>query len=842
MKTFFIIANLFMWFFSCSCLAEEVSLPTVQYMALSDAAGKSGQLAFYENAKTVSTSVKLGSSEAIFYAPKTVRAYDVVPIRYSLKQGVASRKLVLEATAFEDAKRSRSKPLYDLAIPGDLRVNIEYLGSISADLNDDAYIPLTPDGKSPVSPFPPFTRDKMVRSSTIREARAIWFKFKITNTGNTILDPEGFGASLAEPKIVKLKSDGSAEWIAGTTNVYERHLDYMYPGESFETWVNFYTPDLGLDWCRGLKEGQYRIEFRMLYRYHRDFNWWINIWSGAEFARLEVPITVAKKGVKSPVTSKMLLLDEKEKIPGYIDSFEEFMTSFQIFPPATTEKQSNGVIYLQVAPWTRHITLKLILSNPMEIAIARIPVKVTDETLYIKYNPSNQMVILKNGKEEPVIEVQAMPGMRTGFQLGPFPEKHMLEEIREMKKIGVNLIANTAGGWFIPEINGRKGVELHSACYKHFYDTLVRQEGLKLKGWSVYPPSGIGWYVHAAPLFDGKQLQFSTVDNTYGFHKGVDMGAPIVPEVIAAWVRFNYSRWGDLWFKTKDGRVPIDIEDTWGWMRDDINLRYPPGPLALKKFREWLIKKYGSIEYINAAWGSDFKTLDEIDPNANQGVEGDGLTHGPVFNNPDNIFHDWSPAVEDWDSFRTELRLSIYKKANEIIQKTIPGAELALRCEGSNLVVRGEPKGDNMHWRHVYYSQRRNALVYEKVKEAGILHFYSDYTTLPYTEEEWRQAMRQMVSDGIIPGFLPQFDHMRDILLNDHYGREYKMHYNLDSPRKGIMIHCLLAAYPWWKASYEEGGTPGIIYSDYNCDGFATVTQKKEIQLLRKYFDKMTRN
>ena len=33
-----------------------------------------------------------------------------------------------------------------------------------------------------------------------------------------------------------------------------------------------------------------------------------------------------------------------------------------------------------------------------------------------------------------------------------------------MKALGVNAIANSAGGWWIPEVGGAKAVELHSAA------------------------------------------------------------------------------------------------------------------------------------------------------------------------------------------------------------------------------------------------------------------------------------------------------------------------------------------------------------------------------------------
>lgn len=269
-------------------------------------------------------------------------------------------------------------------------------------------------------------------------------------------------------------------------------------------------------------------------------------------------------------------------------------------------------------------------------------------------------------------------------------------------------------------------------------------------------------------------------------------------------------------------------------MRDDINLRYPLGAKAIARFRDWAKAKYGTVDAVNAAWGSAYHDFAEIDPQADQGVEGDGLTHGPVYNKPDHVFHDWSPAVEDWDRFRTELRLSIYREAQARMREFLPGASLCLRTEGANMVVPGDPDG-TPHARHIYYSQRRNAMVYDVVREMNVLRFYSDYTTLPYSDVEWRQCLRDMVAADIIPMFLPQFDRMRDIVPNPHYGREYQAHYGYDHPQRAMAVQPLLAAYPWWKAAYEEGGAPGIIWSDYLCDGFATETQAREARLFREY-------
>ena len=47
-------------------------------------------------------------------------------------------------------------------------------------------------------------------------------------------------------------------------------------------------------------------------------------------------------------------------------------------------------------------------------------------------------------------------------------------------------------------------------------------------------------------------------------------------------------------------------------------------------------------------------------------------------------------------------------------------------------------------------------------------------------------------------------------------------------------MHCLTALYPWFQAVYESGGVPGILWEDYQCDGFATETQKREMRLFRE--------
>ena len=846
------------YFLLCSSSLLFASQPKVAYTFLSQSAAQSGQLTWYDDIPRTVRTITLGDYKLKLSVPRQIRAYDVVPIRYTLfspdpadeadavmdpmanyfqqdsqtSTSDAARRVAIEAVAFEDPEKAGGKTLYDLSIPGNLKVAIDYLGCVTAEYIPDHFIPLTYDSaKAPTSPFPPFKHNETepIRSSVIKSSHFIWYQFRIKNTGDTILDPEGLSGTFVEPFLHKYKDSGEIEWTAKPENLFLRHLEYLYPGQATDLWVCFNTPNPH-PFGKGLLEGRYQIDFRMVCRFYDTYEWGTNIWGGTDFARLEVPFAVKAEGENKPVETRFSS-QVGERMPKIFSAFEEFMTSFRIYDSSQDAKEKD-TLYLQVAPWTTQIVVKLILTDPQEIKVARIPVTLTGENLNVAYNPDNVMVVNEDGREKPAFVAMELPGMRTGIHFGPFPKEHMRRRLAEMKALGVNLLFAFPAPYYLRDLkpnNHPAGIP-NSACFRYFWDNLAREFDMQAIGGSVYPPGGRHWYDFADGLLN-KQISYSTIkDGSY-----VDLGDPVVPEVIAGWALFNHARWGDFWYRTRDGRMPVNIEDTWGWMRDDINNRCMLGPLALEGFRHWLREKYQTIEQVNGAWKSSYPSFAEIDPQADQGVEGASHT----YLNPDLIFHDWNSAVEDWDEFRTHLRMEIYRKAIGIIRQKIPHAEFLMFTEGGNLLARGARDSDEMHLRHIYFSQRRNAMISDIIEEENIVRFHADYVTLPYSEAQWRAAMKEMVSRGFIPVYLPQFDHMRDILLNPHYGREYQTHYHLKKPSKGMMIHCLQAAYPLWKATYEEGGAPGILWSDYLCDGFATETQKRELAIFRKHLDQM---
>ncbi|MHB0999132.1 MAG: hypothetical protein ACYC27_07790 [Armatimonadota bacterium] len=804
------------------------------YNPLSREAQSTGQLAKYKNTPVLNKTLKLKQYNVQFAVPKKAVGYDVIPIKYKLSwtDGDAPFPLAVEATAFEDEKRRQRRDLFDLALPGKLDLKVEYLGSITAHLKPNGRHNMKADMSDTPKEYPPFTRKPMVRSGVVESGDLVWFKFKFTNTGDTILDPEGMGGCSFYPELYKKNAQGNFDFIGNPFNLYIRDLEYLYPGESHETWVHFRSSTNETPYNFGIAPGQYMIKMRMGYRWYKQFDPWVNMWDGTIMHTFEQPISVEAEARNVPVEEgKVTLTDsnEPDKITRWIHTFEEFMTAFDCHIEKPEGKHSvEGTLHLQVAPWTKHVVLKLIGTDPVSITSAAIPITVDTKSLNVKFDPDHQVTLVKNGMREPAIYSQTMADMRTNVQHGPFPEKHIIDRLREMMDCGINIICTTSMPWLYTDMHN-PDANYEGDSLKYFLD-LARHEGLAVEGWGTYPydRSSIQEIYN---WITGKNEKMD-VFPTDGY-PAVSHTDPKLPGANAvAWL-YQFHRWGDLYYQAENGDVPFGVEDTRGWMRQDVDIRFPMGDATIKAFQRWAEDKYVKIETANIVWSSDYKSFSDVNPEANQKTN--MFMHRWEYSDPNHPFHDWSPAVADLDQFRTELRVKNYLETFGEIRKEVPGATFLFRTEGGNVIVSGiDPMSKNTHMRHIYYSQRRCAAIAEILQKSGIVKYHSDYTTMPYTPSEIRMLTRAAVKQGIIPMYLPQFDNMRDIAINSKYGTEFKINYNLPESKKGAMMHVLTAVYPWFKATYEEGGTPGILWEDYQCDGFATETQKREMRFFKQ--------
>jgi len=263
----------------------------IVYDPLKREAEHTTQLDRYRNAPTNQQELKLGNCRLRVSVPKSATAYDVVPIPYELswegpksaageskirrggiRRGEPAFPLAIEATAFEDESRRKGRDCYDLNLPGRIDLDVEYLGSITAHTRPGGRHNLKPDMSDQPAVYPPFDRRAFVCSGVVEAGDLVWFKLRYTNSGNTILDPEGFGGCMFYPQLLQKQKDGKYEAIGTPYNLYYRDLEYLFPGESHEIWLHLASnmPGFaegegksGTPQGFGIAPGEYKLQLRI---------------------------------------------------------------------------------------------------------------------------------------------------------------------------------------------------------------------------------------------------------------------------------------------------------------------------------------------------------------------------------------------------------------------------------------------------------------------------------------------------------------------------------------------------------------------------------------------------
>lgn len=135
------------------------------YDPLRREAAATGQLGRYRNAPTQKGELRLGNYTLAYAVPVSATAYDVVPISYELRwnHGGSGFPVAVEATAFEDESRRKGRDLCDLALPGKVDLEVEYLGSITAHMIPGARHNLKADMSDTPGEYPGFSRRPFVK-------------------------------------------------------------------------------------------------------------------------------------------------------------------------------------------------------------------------------------------------------------------------------------------------------------------------------------------------------------------------------------------------------------------------------------------------------------------------------------------------------------------------------------------------------------------------------------------------------------------------------------------------------------------------------------------------------
>jgi len=460
----------------------------------------------------------------------------------------------------------------------------------------------------------------------------------------------------------------------------------------------------------GIAPGEYKLQFRVFFRCYRTPDVFLNIWEGPLAFAWEMPFSVEAQPREAPVRAGEKTFTDggrADKITRFIHTFEEFMTAFDCHQaaPADGGSKISGTLHLQMAPWTKRVVIKFIRTDPVSIASMVVPIDVSPDPLAVAFDPDPPACLLKDGLRVPIIASQSMADMRTNVQIGPFPEQHIRDRLREMADHGINVIAVTAMPWLYDDMR-KPASNYQGDAFKCVLDA-ARIQGMVVEGWGAYPfdrrvnESIAAWIT-------GRTTGISEYSQPWT----ISHADPMIGPVNAAIWLHQFRRWGDLYLQLEGGEVPIGVEDTRGWMRQDVNVRHPMGGRTVQAFR------------------------------------------------------DWNRAVADLDEFRTEQRVANYRDTLEHVRKEIPAAVISLRTEGGNVLVAGlDPADPNPHMRQIYFSQRRCAAIAEIVQASGLVKLHADYTTVPYTPSELRVLMRTAVAQGIVPMYFPPFDNMRDIAI-----------------------------------------------------------------------------
>ena len=803
------------------------------YTPISDEAAKTGQLNKYDNAEKVTGTLELDGTVLNYSIPKRVTAYDAVPIEYSITSAFPLG-VHFEATTFEETDRyaDPNGNYYDCNLLGNPDLEITYNGYVTGN-EVPGYSPNTTADLEKVTQgtrYPGYETSDLIKSGTMPAGDDyLWLNFTFKNTGDTILDPEGSGSFMFEPILYRKNDAGNYEriYFISTDNRWERLYDYLYPGESGNLWLLCYTNASASSYS--YTPGDYRLTLRASARSERNgANWIENFVQGRYILDASFDFTVTEEGAMTEPNPIQYQYYDVSGRNSWLGSFEEFQSSYQLLSGVSNDvnQPTTGIMYVQPAPWNETISLKIMHGDLDGIATVQIPIEVESDSLSIELNPYNENYVIKeDGTREPALISQSMVDMRGNVQMGPDSLGTAVNDLRNMKEAGINLLTSTmSSAYNSGNINAKN-------AFKFMMDA-VRVMGFSFEGFSHYPYN-YNSTLSAGAWIGGGRIPDATI-SSFGY-SGMNQANGLM-------AKFTLARYGDLFWVRGDGVLPIAAEDTRGWMTIDHDWRFGIRmDASITQYRNWLQSIYSDINELNAAYGSSYSSFDEIDPRTEGEFE---ETHMGAYThlNSTGVFQEGSRAMAELDVYRTLARISDYKEMFETAAIQQEDTRIWIRYEGSTYFAPGiDPNTTNSVYRQFYYEQRRNAVIPEILAASNVVFGGSNYDWWAIDPSEIYELTKHSTQAGFTTARMFTNSQQRDIVINSTYGEsKYVKNYNLaDTSLKGALVMSTRALYPALKATYEGGGIPGVLWQDYHCDGFITSTQFKELKFYTSKIQEM---
>lgn len=660
--------------------------------------------------------------------------------------------------------------------------------------------------------YPNVDSAEFVASDVVETGENVWFKIKMTNVGDTVIDPEGGGHMELRSNLLKY-DESTGEWKKTTQypNHYMHIADTVYPGESQELWCNFPTNSLS-------KEGKYRLEFvcytnhigsipagiRSLFRegainnqenLNQTSYFEVDVKEGAETASIKDPIFVNEE-VYDQLTRNT-----------WVHTFEEFTYAYDTWLNPIEEETYEGWLYLQIAPWTEHVTLRLINEYDDSIKVVRVPINVDTESIKINFNPNNNNYIVNEaGEREPMILTQNMTDMRTNFNYGPNADEMIAHQLLDWKECGVNVATSTNG--FLYDTNGMEWWRASDA-YK-FSSDMMRLLGIQYIGHMTYN--------FVQDEFKTTQTLGEALPVTETWFDPVHELKCIVRGITL------YDRWGDMYYRDSAGNMPFYMEDTRrGWKTTIGNQSI--GSAGKEEFREFLVDVYGSLENVNKAWGTKYASLAEIDPEDDTQFK----TTFASFTLPDRIF----------DIFRSLGRVESYSVILNTLKNYVDQPTMFLSQESDTFIVPGiNPKTTNPTYRRILRNNlQAHALDPEILIASGTITAHNTYSAVRFSYADNYELTKRSVENGITPMWMRTYAHACTYAVNPQYGQSAIAEYNSKSNIFDIMIQNNTSVFLTFASTYEAGGVPAVLWNDEATDCVVYANAKKEMIFFKEKLD-----
>lgn len=782
------------------------------YNPISAQAKKQGQLSLYNVAKKTSGTITLQDGTLLTYSvPTQVTAYSAVPLTYSVKGGTSAQVVHVEATTYETPDRLRLSSYFENTLPDDVNLSVAYLGYVqTTNVNDNASSSWSanPENDKQGTAYPPYDTTQLTYSGTVPANEETFFQFSATNTGNTILKGDGQGYFNFRPILYKKNTSGGWEQVATCDNYAVRLYDHWYPGETIQFWVKF-----GAGGYASLPAGEYRIELKGELANEQSSPDWAAMYVGGRCVVSSTFDFTSGSGSSTPNKVQNTKVGNVTRNQ-WLGVYEEFQTSFHTHYRINTTVAEKDTLYFQPAPWDTTLTIRLISEQSGQMQLVTLPLTVESDSLSITLNPYNEHYVVKeDGTREPILATQNMADMRGNNQYEPYAMDVLVNDLRDMQEAGINYLTSTMA------FSYTTGTGILATTANRVMMDMASILGFKFEAYGMYP------YGNSLSLASSITKPYAGITAGYGNNK--------VNGVLNSW---TYERFGNMMWSNPQGVTPIAQEDSRGWMTIDHDWRMDLDDELVADLRVWLKESYDSIDALNRAYGSEYDSFAQIDPRE------DGMLDNNCYNFTNasiiSVYHERSQAIRDLDLFRTVNRIRDYQES--LSTTTVPGAKMLARYEGSPLITVGlDPNTTNAHYRETYYQMYRAGLVGEILAASDAIYGTSTYVNTPYTPSETYELTKHAQLAGI--NVMNYHMGYRDQIYNTFYG-DGKADTNLhlsDNEMKVTAINTYAALFPTFKATYEAGGAPGIMWMDYYCNGFVTSTKYKELQFYTSKIQEM---